>query len=143
MNKDNEALAQKLQEAEKNLYYINLEKKELELRLNNKAQELDDARKRFEREQEDKNKRINGLHQEIKELQDKLADNNSRNNLLDGKNKDLVSSFERMTTENRDCINKYRSENEKLNHQNMDLISKASKLSNELDALRSQSDKLQ
>jgi len=143
VNKDNEALAQKLQEAEKNLYYINLEKKELELRLNNKAQELDDARKRFEREQEDKNKRINGLHQEIKELQDKLADNNSRNNLLDGKNKDLVNSFERMTTENRDCINKYRSENEKLNHQNMDLISKASKLSNELDALRSQSDKLQ
>lgn len=83
-----------------------MEKKELELRLNNKAQELDDARKRFEREQEDKNKRINGLHQEIKELQDKLAENNSRNNLLDNKNKDLVSSFERMTSENRDCINK-------------------------------------
>ena len=120
-----------------------MEKKELELRLSNKTQELEDSRKRFEREQEDKNKRINALHQEIKELQDRLSDNNTRNSVLESKNKDLVSSFERMTTDNRDCINKYRSENEKLNAHNMDLISKASKLNNELEALRNQSDKLQ
>lgn len=48
-----------------------------------------------------------------------------------------------MTAENRECINKYRSENEKLNAHNMDLISKASKLNNELEALRNQSDKMQ
>jgi len=69
-------------------------------------QELDDIRKRFEREQDDKNKRISSLHSEIKELQMSLSDNNNRNNLLENKNKDLVTSFERMTTDNRDNINK-------------------------------------
>jgi chromosome segregation ATPase len=83
-----------------------LEKKELELRLGNKQQELEEAKKRFEREQEDKNKRIHALHAEIKELQNSLAESNSRNAQLDNKNRDLSGQFEKMTNENRETINK-------------------------------------
>jgi len=63
--------------------------------------------------------------------------------MLDGKNKELVYSFEKMTNENRDEINRFRSENDRLNQENMELISKVSKLTNEIDSLKTHSEKVQ
>jgi len=63
--------------------------------------------------------------------------------MLDGKNKELVYSFEKMTNENRDEINRFRTENDRLNQENMELISKVSKLTNEIDSLKTHSEKVQ
>lgn len=74
------------------VYKSNLEKKDLEQRLQNKNQELEESRKRFSEENEDKARRIGHLHAELKELQERLNEQNIKNSLLESKNQDLLNN---------------------------------------------------
>lgn len=106
------------------------------MRLQAKTSELEDSRRKLADENEDKNRRIGHLHAELKELQDRLNDQNVKNSLLDSKTQDMLGNYERVSNENNDNISRLKIENDRLTGENVDLLSKISKISNELDSFR-------
>jgi ABC-type phosphate transport system auxiliary subunit len=97
--RENEFLKNKLTDNEKEVYNANIERTNLESRLNQNQNELDDQNRNYTLENEDKLKRISLLHAELKELQERVDHQNVSNSLLDSKNKDLDHNYCRISTE--------------------------------------------
>jgi len=125
------------------VYKSNLEKKDLEQRLQNKNQELEESRKRYSEENEDKARRIGHLHAELKELQERLNEQNIKNSLLESKNQDLLNNFDRVAQENSENISRLKIENERLSGENNTLFARISKLSTDLSSASVSFDKQQ
>lgn len=62
------------------------------MQLQARNDELEDAKRRFNDDNDEKNSRINQLHMEVKNLQDKLNDNNIKGAMVEGKNHDINSN---------------------------------------------------
>lgn len=73
------------------------------------------------------------LHTELKELQDRVNDQNVRNSMVDSKNADLCENYDRVLNENNENIFRLKKENERLGIENRDLLNKTSDLHKELD----------
>lgn len=69
-----------------------MQKREIEMNLQTRNDELEDAKRRYYEENEEKNSRINQLHQEVKNLQDKLNESNVKSAMIEGKNHDITSN---------------------------------------------------
>lgn len=69
-----------------------MHKREVEMQLQARNDELEDAKRRFNDDNDEKNSRINQLHMEVKNLQDKLNDNNIKCAMVEGKNHDINSN---------------------------------------------------
>lgn len=118
-----------------------MQKREVEMQLQTRNDELEDAKRRFNDDNEEKNARINQLHQEVKNLQDKLNDNNIKSAMIEGKNHDIAGNYERTATTTADNIGRLKIEYERLTGENADLLSKISRTSNELENNRIKLDK--
>lgn len=92
VSKDHETLTTKLSDTEKNVYNETVFKKELESKLHSKTLELEDARRKFSDENEEKSRKIGHLNTELKTLQERFNDQNVKNSLLDSKNQDFQSN---------------------------------------------------
>jgi len=138
---DNESLAIKLQDNDKELYKANMFKREVEMQLQSRNDELEDAKRRFNDDNDEKNSRINQLHQEVKNLQDKLNDNNIKCAMVEGKNHDISGNYERTVSQTTDNINRLKIEYERLTGENSELLAKISRTSNELENNRIKLDK--
>jgi len=81
------------------------------------------------------------LHQEVKNLQDKLNESNVKAAMFEGKNHDVTSNYDRTQGTNSDNISRMKVEFERLSGENVDLLGKISRSSNELENARVHCDK--
>lgn len=100
-------------------------------------QDLEDALKRQSLDNEDKNRRINALHQELKELQDRINDTGAKNLFLQGKVTDIGSNLDRTHKEQTDNIHRLKGEYDKLTVDNNELHNRLSQLTKEVDMSKS------
>lgn len=135
-SKENEELATKLEQTDAALHGTTNEKRDLEAQLEQRAAELEDLRKRHGIENEEKNRRISMLHQELRELQERVNEQGVRGNMLEAKNKDLGINYDRSNAEGGENVARLRSENERLQNENKDLISRTHKLGKDVEASR-------
>lgn len=96
-------------------------------RLEQTNQELDEATRHFTLESDEQNRRIGVLHQELKELQDKINNNNHKGSLMGNKIKDLSETQYRVESEQSESILKLKNEHERLKTENNDIHFKVSK----------------
>lgn len=106
VSKEHETLNLKLQENDRNLEKSAQQRQDLQAQLDMKTHELDDLRMKYSLELEEKNKRISLLHQELKDLQERVNEQNVKRSLLESKNRDLSENYDRISVETSDTLNK-------------------------------------
>jgi hypothetical protein len=75
-------------------------------------------------ENEEKNRRINSLHIELKELQDRINDTGAKNLFLNGKVTDIGANYDRTNHEQAGSIDRLKGEYDKLHSDNNDLLNR-------------------
>lgn len=125
--KDNHTMKLKLQEMVQHVNDSSNNKTHTNSRLDQTNQELDEATRHFTLESDEQNRRIGVLHQELKELQDKINNNNHKGSLMGNKIKDLSETQYRVESEQSESILKLKNEHERLKTENNDIHFKVSK----------------
>lgn len=125
--KDNHTMKLKLQEMVQHVNDSSNNKTHTNSRLEQTNQELDEATRHFTLESDEQNRRIGVLHQELKELQDKINNNNHKGSLMGNKIKDLSETQYRVESEQSESILKLKNEHERLKTENNDIHFKVSK----------------
>lgn len=95
--------------------------------------ELEELQRHFTLESDEQNRRIGVLHQELKELQDKININNHKGSLMGNKYKELSETQQRVESEQSENILKLKSEHERLKTENNDFHFKVSKFTKEVE----------
>jgi len=112
-------------------------KNNTQYKLDQTQHDLDECLKRYTLDNDDKNRRINALHQELKELQDRINDTGAKNQLLSGKVNEIGNNLDITHHEQTDNINRLKIEHDKFVGENNDLHNRLSYLTKEVDIARS------
>lgn len=139
--KDNHTMKLKLQEMVQHVNDSSNNKTHTNSRLEQTNQELDEATRHFTLESDEQNRRIGVLHQELKELQDKINNNNHKGSLMGNKIKDLSETQYRVESEQSESILKLKNEHERLKTENNDIHFKVSKQTKEVEQTKVALDK--
>lgn len=112
-------------------------KNNTQYKLDQTQHDLEECLKRYTLDNDDKNRRINALHQELKELQDRINDTGAKNQLLSGKVNEIGNNLDNTHHEQTDNINRLKIEYDKFIGDNNDLHNRLSYLTKEVDIARS------
>jgi len=136
-------LHSKLQDAEKNFLAASETKKELEGKLHSISSNLDEALRRFQEANYEKNNELEGLLGKLKDLHDKINLEDQKQARTENKNQEVLSTITRTNNENNHVIDKLKTEAEKLSDDNIKLIGRVSKLSQDCEGANVEFDKQQ
>lgn len=139
--KDNHTMKTKLQDMLKQVNDYSNAKTQTAGRLEHTSQELDEATRHFTLESDEQNRRIAVLHAELKDLQDKINNNNHKGSLLGTKIKDLSETQYRVESEQSENILKLKNEHERLKTENNDMHHKVSKYTKDVEQAKVALDK--
>jgi chromosome segregation ATPase len=126
----------KLVETEKTVSDSQLNKYNTQSKLDQTTQDLEEFVKRSNAENEEKNRRINSLHIELKELQDRINDTGAKNLFLNGKVTDIGANYDRTNHEQAGSIDRLKGEYDKLHSDNNDLLNRLNYLTKEVEQSR-------
>lgn len=126
----------KLVETEKTVSDSQLNKYNTQSKLDQTTQDLEEFVKRSNAENEEKNRRINSLHIELKELQDRINDTGAKNLFLNGKVTDIGVNYDRTNHEQAGSIDRLKGEYDKLHGDNNDLLNRLNYLTKEVEQSR-------
>ena len=126
----------KLVETEKTVSDSQLNKYNTQSKLDQTTQDLEEFIKRSNAENEEKNRRINSLHIELKELQDRINDTGAKNMFLNGKVTDIGVNYDRTNHEQAGSIDRLKGEYDKLHGDNNDLLNRLNYLTKEVEQSR-------
>jgi len=126
----------KLVETEKTVSDSQLNKYNTQSKLDQTTQDLEEFIKRSNAENEEKNRRINSLHIELKELQDRINDTGAKNLFLNGKVTDIGVNYDRTNHEQAGSIDRLKGEYDKLHGDNNDLLNRLNYLTKEVEQSR-------
>jgi len=108
----------------------------MEIQLKTLTETLELNRKAFSEQNEEKKRRISMLHAEMKELQDRVNEQNAKNAYIDSKNQELNQDLNKVVEENEGVIQRLKKDNEKLRLENKDLDNRTTNLRNEVDGFK-------
>lgn len=114
-----------------------MNKNNTQAKLEQTNRDLEECLKRYSLDNEDKNRRINALHQELKELQDRINDTGAKNLFLSGKNNEVGNNLDKTHHEQSDVINRLKIEHDKLVGENNELHNRLAYLTREVDVAKS------
>lgn len=114
-----------------------MNKNNTQAKLEQTNRDLEECLKRYSLDNDDKNRRINALHQELKELQDRINDTGAKNLFLSGKVNEVGNNLDKTHHEQNDVINRLKNEHDKLIGENNELHNRLSFLTKEVDMAKS------
>lgn len=114
-----------------------MNKNNTQAKLEQTNRDLEECLKRYSLDNEDKNRRINALHQELKELQDRINDTGAKNLFLSGKVNEVGNNLDKTHHEQSDVINRLKIEHDKLVGENNELHNRLAYLTREVDVAKS------
>lgn len=131
--KDNQTMKTKLQEMVKALNELSNNKIQIAGKLDQRHQEFEEVQRLFTLESDEQNKHISGLHEELKDLQDKINKYSHKGDLLGNKYKELNETQYKVEAEQAESILKLKSEHERLKSEHNDLHFKVAKFTKEVE----------
>lgn len=131
--RDNYAMKAKLQDMLNQVTDMNNVKTHTASKLEHTSQDLEEAQRLYTLESDEQNRVIAALHQELKDLQDKLVNNNHKSSHLGSKNNELANNYNRIEAEQSENILRLKGEYERLKSDNNELHNKVSRLHKDVE----------
>lgn len=100
----------KLQDMQNQVSDMSNAKTHISSKLDHTSQDLEEAQRHFTLESDEQNRVIAVLHQELKDLQDKMTNNNHKSSHLGNKVKELTNTQNRVESEQSENILRLKSE---------------------------------